>query len=127
MRITRLVALTVAVAVALALVATPARATREARGSCSGGPSEWRLRVAHETARTLRIRFQIEEGDPGRAWQLFVSDNGVRVYAGTKVADEEGRIRIQRWTRDRAGRDRIRATGVNLDTGETCSGSVSVR
>jgi hypothetical protein len=114
-------------AVALALGAVPAFGSEDARGSCSGGPSEWRLKVGRESPSTLRIRFRIEDGDPDQAWQLFISDNGVRVYAGTKVSDDDGRIRIRRLALDRPRRDRIEAAGVNLVTGESCSGRLTYR
>ncbi|HEU4529187.1 MAG TPA: hypothetical protein VFT80_14810 [Actinomycetota bacterium] len=126
MRILRVVAV-LALVGAFALGATPALATRDARGSCSGGPSEWRLTVGREDDRTLRIRYRIEDGEPDQAWQLFISDDGVRVYAGTKASNDEGRVRVRRLTADRPGRDRIEAAGVNLETGESCSGRVTVR
>ena len=50
-----------------------------------------------------------------------------RVYAGTKVSDDDGRVRVRTVTVDRAGRDRIEAAGVNLDTGGSCSGRLSFR
>ena len=113
---------TFAAVVSVVLGAVPALGSEDARGSCSGGPGEWRLVVGRETDRTLGIRFRIEEGEPDQAWQLFISDDGDRVYAGTKVSNDEGRIRVRRLTADRAGRDRIEAAGVNLETGGSCSG-----
>jgi hypothetical protein len=83
--------------------------------------------VARESDTTLRIRFRIEDGEPAQAWQLFISDDGDRVYAGTKVSDDDGRVRVRTVTVDRAGRDRIEAAGVNLDTGGSCSGRLSFR
>jgi hypothetical protein len=94
------------------------------RGSCSGGPSEWRLRVEVEDDTSLRVRFDIEGGASGQVWQLFLSDNGERIYAGTKESGGGGEVRARRLTPDRDGTDRIKATGVNLDTGESCAGLV---
>jgi hypothetical protein len=94
------------------------------RGSCSGGPGEWELRVSREDARTLRVRFLIDDVDSGKTWQLFISDNGVRVYSGTKVA-RDGQVRVRRLIPDLAGTDRITASGVNADDGTTCGGRVS--
>lgn len=125
MRIWRLVA--AFAFAALVLGATSALASEDARGSCSGGPSEWRLVVGREDDRTLRIRFRIEDGEPDQAWQLFLSDDGVRVYAGTKVSNDDGRVQVRRLTTDLVGRDRIEAAGVNVDTGESCSGRVVFR
>jgi hypothetical protein len=95
-----------------------------ARGSCSGGSSEFRLRGQHRDDGSLRIRFEIRGDASGERWQLFMSDNGRRIYARTRVADDGGRVRVQKRTDDRPGRDRISATGVNLNTGESCAGSL---
>lgn len=121
------------IAVMLALVlfggfAAPAGASddRERReGSCSGGPSEWKLVVRRETASTLRIRYEIEGGAAGQTWQLFISDNGTRIYAGNKVSGAGGYVRVGRESPDRSGTDLIKATGVNLVSGESCAGSLS--
>lgn len=111
----------------LGLPALPASAGGlDRRGSCDGGPSEWRLRVQPDGDSSLRIRFQIEDGESGQTWQLFLSDNGDRVFAGTKTSRDGGRVRVRRVTANRSGRDRIAATGVNLDTGESCSASLTV-
>ncbi len=118
--------ISVAGTLALGLMTDPAvaRDGRDARGECSGGQSVWRLRVQPEDNRSLRIRFRIDGGEEGHQWQLFVSDNGARVYAGTKVSGDDGRVGIRRSIRDRRGRDRIAATGIDLVTGESCSGAV---
>ena len=94
------------------------------RGSCSGGPSEWTLRVEHESSTSLRVRFEIEDGEPEQLWQLFLSDDGTRIYAGSKRSDGGGEVRVRKVTPDRDGSDRIKATGVNLATGESCAGVV---
>lgn len=117
--------LAVAVAVLALLAARPALAGGEARGSCSGGPGEYRLKVRADDGR-LRIRFEITGAEDGERWQLFVSDDGERVLAGTRISDDGGSVHVRTATADRSGRDRIKATGVNLDTGTTCSGSVTV-
>lgn len=97
----------------------------EVRGACSGGASEFRLRVRPDDGR-LRVRFEIDGSASGDRWQLFLSNDGVRIVARTKVADEGGRVRVRRGTEDGAGRDRISAFGVNLDSGESCSASIAV-
>jgi hypothetical protein len=112
---------------AVALVATPASAGDEVRrrGDCTGGEGDWDLRVEREDRDTLRVRFKIDDVDPGETWQLFLSDNGTRVFAGTKDANAGGEVRVRRNIRDRSGTDRIAASGVNVDDGTTCQGSVS--
>ncbi len=115
-----------AVALVLMLGAGPALAQDEAsrHGSCSGGPGEWRLRVERESSTSLRVRFEIEHGEPDQVWQLFLSDNGTRIYAGSKESDGGGGVSVRKVTTDRDGADRIKATGVNLATGESCAGVV---
>jgi hypothetical protein len=94
------------------------------RGACDG-QSEWRLRVRQETSTTLRVKYRIEGGASGQTWQLFLSDNGTRIYAGNKVSQSGGEVQVRRFTTDRSGSDRIAASGVNLDTGESCGGSLT--
>lgn len=124
---TRVIAVMLAGLLTLGL-AVPAGASDDRgrrEGSCSGGPSEWKLVVRRESASTLRIRYEIEGGKAGQTWQLFISDNGTRIYAGNKVSGAGGYVRVRRETADRSGTDLIKATGVNLDSGESCSGSLS--
>jgi hypothetical protein len=119
---------TICLATALSLLAgMPALAgiavLRE--GSCSGGPGDWRLRVRRESASTIRVRFEIEHVRPGDSWQLFLSDNGTRIFAGTRVADAGGEVHVIRITADRAGTDRIKGSGVNVTTGGSCDGALT--
>src|SRR4249919_1629590 len=72
-------------------------------GSCDGGPGHWRLRVQREDADTLRIRYRIEDVAPGQSWQLFISDNGTRIYSATRSSGSQGEIRVNKTTRDRSG------------------------
>jgi hypothetical protein len=125
----RLIAARVAVCalVALALISPAAWAgsgdvTRD--GSCSG-PGEWKLRVRRETATTIRVRFDIEHVDPGETWQLFLSDNGTRIFSASRVADASGELRAVRVTTNRAGTDRVKGSGVNVTSSGTCDGALT--
>jgi hypothetical protein len=111
----------------IVVAATSATAGGEVRrrGDCAGGEGDWDLRVEREDRNTLEVRFKIDDVDPGETWQLFLSDNGVGVFSGTKRANSEGEVRVRREIRDRAGTDHIKASGVNLDDGTTCRGSVA--
>jgi hypothetical protein len=123
----RVVVIVLAAAVAL-VPAAPAVASDDSirrRGDCTGGPSDWKLVVRQETATTLRVKFEIEGGATGQTWQLFLSDNGTRIFAANRVSREDGYVRVVRETADRAGADLIKATGLNLVTGESCGGSLS--
>lgn len=118
-----------AVACALALMlaaAAPVSADDEVRrrGSCSGGPGRWELRVRRDDG-ALRVRFEIDDVPSGQPWQLFLSDNGTRIYSGTKGSRSSGEVRVSRSTTNRSGSDRIAASGVNTRTGTTCEGSLS--
>ena len=124
----KLLSLSLLGALALTLVAGPVQARDDEvrrHGSCSGGPSEWKLRVRSETGTSLRVMFVIEESAAGQEWQLFLSDDGTRIYAGSKVSNDEGKVRVRKITTDRDGSDRIKASGVNVVTGESCSGSLT--
>lgn len=93
-------------------------------GSCSG-PGEWRLRVSRESATTIRVRFRIENVHPGESWQLFLSDNGTRILAATKVTNADGEVRVGKITSDRSGTDRVKGSGVNVTSGGSCDGAVT--
>jgi len=95
------------------------------RGDCTGGEGDWDLRVERVDRSTLAVRFKIDDVDPGDSWQLFLSDNGTRVYSGTKTANSEGELRVRRRIADRSGTDRVSASGVHVNDGTTCQGSVS--
>jgi hypothetical protein len=110
------------------LAAAPAAAGDDEvrrRGDCSGGEGDWDLRVKRIDRNTLEVRFKIDDVDSGERWQLFLSNNGDRVYSDTKVSNSEGEVRIRKRIRNRAGTDRIAASGLNESDGTTCQGSVS--
>ena len=117
----RVGAIALAMSLAAPVVAAPAAVERE--GSCSGGPGHWNLRVRRESG-DLFIRFNIVDVAAGQTWQVFISDNGSRIFSGTRVSSSTGKVRVTTTTRDRAGSDRIAASGVNTKTGTTCEGSL---
>lgn len=80
--------------------------------------------VRRETATTLKVKLEIEHGASGQTWQLFLSDNGTRFFAGTRVSGVDGYVRVVRYPTDRSGTDLIKGTGVNTVTGESCAGSL---
>jgi hypothetical protein len=95
------------------------------RGDCSG-PSEWKLEVRREDAGRLRVKLEIEGGRSGQTWHVFLSDNGVGFFAGSRISGSGGRFEVERRTRDRAGNDTIRAGVNNVVSGETCSGKAKL-
>jgi len=116
----------IALVLVLMLAAAPARASDEVRrrGSCSGGPGDWTLRVRRDDG-ALRVRFTIDDVAAGQSWQLFLSDNGTRIFSGTKSSDATGEVRVSKRTVNRAGSDSIAASGVNTVNGTTCEGSLT--
>ena len=85
---------------------------------------QWRLRAARKSPGTIQLRFDIEHVRPGQHWQLFLSDDGVRIFAGTRIADPDGELRAIKITTDRAGVDQIKGSGVNVTAGGSCIGAV---
>jgi hypothetical protein len=110
------------------LVAAPAWASDDRgrrHGSCSGGPGHWKLAVHPVTSTTMRIRLDIEDADPGERWQLFLSVDGKRILSVTRRTDAEGDVHAKKVAADRHGSDRIKASGVNIDSGGSCAGSLT--
>jgi hypothetical protein len=108
------------------LIATPALADghpSDRRGSCSGA-GQWRLRAGKKDPHTIEVRFEIDHVRPGQRWQLFLSDDGVRVFAGTRIADHSGALRAIKVATNRPGVDQIKGSGVNVTAGGSCIGAV---
>jgi hypothetical protein len=95
-------------------------------GACVGGPSSWRLRVTADGAGMLVVRFRLAGGSPGETWNLFLDQNGTGFFAGSRVSDENGLVRVRRPTADLSGEDVIRAAGHDVATGEICRGRVRI-
>lgn len=117
-------------AIALCVVlaaASPASARGvEKRGHCSGGPGDWKLTVQSEDGgKKLRVRFEIDHIPAGQTWQVFLSDDGVGIFSGTRRTDGEGDLRVTVFPSNRRGADRVAASGVNPGSGVSCEGSVA--
>jgi len=97
--------------------------TARRSGHCDG-LSTYTLVVTQHDAATLQVRFVIAHSTPGQTWQLFGSDNGVRIFAVNRVVSSLGKAAVVRYPRDLAGTDSIKATGFNPTTGEVCSASL---
>jgi hypothetical protein len=95
-------------------------------GVCVGGPTSWRLRVIADDAGVLLVRFRLSGGSPGETWNLFLDQNGAGFFAGSRVSNEFGFVRVRRRTADMPGVDVIRAAGHDVATGEVCRGRVSI-
>jgi hypothetical protein len=71
------------------------------------------------------VRFDIEHVRPGDTWQLYLSDNGTRIFSASRVADSEGELRAVRITANRSGTDHVKGSGVNVTAGGTCDGALA--
>ena len=115
----------IAVALTLTLALPSSASTRDEvrrHGSCSGGRGDWALRVRREGGGRLRVRFRIDHVAAGESWQLFLSDNGTRIFSGTRRSNAGGEVRMTKYPANRPGSDRISASGVNRAHRTTCEG-----
>ena len=95
------------------------------RGACTG-PSEWKLDVREEDGARLRVKLEIEGGRPGQDWHIFLSDNGVGIFSGTRTSGSGGHLEVRVRTTDRSGADAIEAAANNVASGESCTGRVTL-
>jgi hypothetical protein len=114
------VALTATVALLPMSSAQASGRTVERSGNCSQGNAQWDLKAKRLLGGRLYIEFEVDQIPRGARWQLFVSDNGRRVAAVNRTARRSQGVQVSRVTRNRNGRDRIRAAGVNPRTGTSC-------
>jgi hypothetical protein len=115
------VALVTVVGAAAPVPASPSRTHQH--GSCQGS-GHWTL-IARQLVGRVRVTFTVADVDPRETWQVFLSDNGVRIKATSRVSAPEGSFRVRTPTRDRRGRDHLRATAVNVHDGGSCQASLS--
>jgi hypothetical protein len=118
-------ALALALCLILAGTAPASAKGAEKHGDCSDGRGEWKIVVRSESGGKLRVRFEIEHVSAGQAWQVFLSDNGVGIFSGTRRADSHGEVHVTVHPSNRPGMDRIAASGVNATSGVSCEGSLS--
>jgi hypothetical protein len=117
-----------AVAITAALLVTlgaPRAGAVKRTGSCSLGETNYTLTVVRYDATRLRVRFVVSNSAVGQSWQLFGSDDGLRIFAVARVASWTGVAKVTKLIPDRAGTDTVKATANNILTGEICQGSVS--
>jgi hypothetical protein len=95
------------------------------RGACTG-PSDWKLDVRQEDGARLRVTLEIEGGRSGQAWHIFLSDNGVNIFSGTRTSEGGGHVEVRVRTTDRSGADAIKAAANNVVSGESCAGRATL-
>ncbi len=118
-----LLALGIGSAAAGAPEGPPMRGVRNA-GQCTGGDSTYSLAVSRYDGNTLRVHLRIANSTPGQTWQIFGSDNGVRIFAVKRVVPSDRTVSVRKRTADRHGRDRVKVAATDTDSGEACNATV---
>jgi hypothetical protein len=93
------------------------------RGSCSAG-STFKLSASREDS-GIEVQFEIESR-AGETFRVRLLDNGDRFFRGRRTTNTAGELRIRRVTDNLAGPDHIVARATDVQTGETCVGSVTI-
>lgn len=93
------------------------------RGDCSQF-SDWKLRIRTDGPNLLDLEFEAGEV-PGQTWRVRMTYNGSVVFNGNAVSGADGEFDVDREVANQAGQDTLRGVAMNLETGETCRGSVT--
>jgi hypothetical protein len=95
------------------------------QGTCSKA-SHWKLVVSHDDG-VIETEFEVDENRVGRKWNVVITDNGDRVFTGSRITKApSGSFTVARRPTDRAGLDHIIATAKAVRTGETCVGRAAI-
>jgi hypothetical protein len=94
-------------------------------GRCSVS-SDWKLKAGPDNGR-LEVEFEVDQNVVGDVWKVKLTDNGNVFFKGKRTTQApSGSFEVRQFTDDLAGTDKIVAKAMNLSTGETCRGSVSL-
>lgn len=111
------------------LVASPAGAAGgelvQNQGSCTMG-SRWELSIETNSGGGFTSDFDVRDAPVGDRWKIVMRHNGERLFRGSAVTDEDGRLEVEPRIQLQAGPDTVTAKAVNTRTGERCSGSVTL-
>jgi hypothetical protein len=116
-------ALIAAAAGTTVLVATPANADVERRGTCAGASYE--LNVDRERG-GFEVDADIDGAQAGSSWLVALRHNGTVATSRTLRADNEGELDLNSFRRNTAGKDTFKLT-VTPAGGNPCSVKVTVR
>lgn len=114
--------LATATAGATVLVAAPASADVERRGTCAGATYE--LSVDRERG-GFEVDADVDRARPSSEWRVTVRHDGAVAVSRTLRADDEGELDVDAWRRDTAGSDTFTLT-VRPAGGWACSVKVTV-
>ena len=131
MRTTLLTTSAAALALGLLALAVPSAQAQggggdvRTSGSCSAS-TDWKLKAKPDNGR-IEVEFELDSNVSGQTWAVTLTDNGARVFAGTRMtAGPSGSFTVQRRIANRAGADSLVATAMNSATGETCRGGLTL-
>ena len=130
MRTTLLTTSAAALALGLLALAVPSAQAQgggdvRTSGSCSAS-TDWKLKAKPDNGR-IEVEFELDSNVSGQTWAVTLTDNGARVFAGTRMtAGPSGSFTVQRRIANRAGADSLVATAMNSATGETCRGGLKL-
>ena len=112
-----------AAAGATVLVATPAHADVERRGTCAGAAYE--LSVDRERG-GFEVDADIDNARVGSEWRVTLRHDGKVTTSRVLRADDEGELDLDAWRRNTAGKDVFRLT-VTPAGGSSCSARITMR
>ncbi len=93
-------------------------------GPCSGA-SDWKLKASEENG-AIEVEFEVDTNINGQNWQVRLSDNGTRIFQGTRTTvGPSGSFDERAVTANQAGPDNNLGRARNPQTGETCVGRVT--
>ena len=97
----------------------------KASGKCSAA-STWKLKAKADNGR-IELEFEVDSNVIGQTWNVVLTDNGTRVFKGTKITQgPSGSFTVHKRIANQAGTDKIGGKATNPATGESCAGSVSL-
>jgi hypothetical protein len=105
------------------LVAGPASADVERRGTCAGATYE--LNVDRERG-GFEVDADIDGARPGSEWRVAIRHDGALATSRVLRADDEGELDLDTFRRNTAGKDTFRLT-VTPAAGSSCSVKVTLR
>lgn len=105
------------------LVAAPAHADVEKRGTCAGATFE--LNVDRERG-GYEVDADIDRAQVGSEWKVAIRHNGTLTTTRVLRADDEGELDLDTFRRNTAGKDTFRLT-VTPAGGSACSVKLTLR
>ena len=106
-----------------ALVAAPAHADVERRGTCAGATYE--LSVDRERG-GFDVDADIDRAQPGSQWRVTLRHDGKVATSRVLRADRDGEVDLDTWRRNTAGKDVFKLT-VTPVGGSSCSTRITMR